>query len=139
MISTGKANRECALEDEYNHLRVQAKKAAAERNQEFTYVQNITGYPLFEVRNWDSNTFAVTRARPERAEASFFFDRENNRIVVQDENPEPLYLTVTLNDEGRCRFKINGKGEFLRWQVFRKTLEKLFCVDTEALDKNLSG
>ena len=34
-------------------------------------------------------------------------------------------LTLTLNDDGECRFKVDGEGEFLRWQVMRRFLEKL--------------
>ena len=37
-----------------------------------------------------------------------------------------MILTLTLNDEGECRFIIDGEGEFLRWQVARRALCRLF-------------
>ncbi len=38
----------------------------------------------------------------------------------------PITLTVRLNDDGECRFAINGKGEYLRWQIARRVLQPLF-------------
>ena len=37
-------------------------------------------------------------------------------------------LTLILNDDGKCRFKIDGEGgkEFLVWQVMRRALDGLF-------------
>ena len=34
-------------------------------------------------------------------------------------------LTLTLNDDGERRYRIDGKGEFVRWQVLRRLLEPL--------------
>ena len=38
-------------------------------------------------------------------------------------------LTLTFNNEGLCRYQINGAGEFLRWQVSRKALKELLFVN----------
>ena len=34
-------------------------------------------------------------------------------------------LSLTLNEEAECRYRINGKGEHLRWQVMKHALKKL--------------
>ena len=47
-------------------------------------------------------------------------------ILVQPPAPAKEFkLTLTLNDEGKCRFAINGEGEYKRWQVLRRALESL--------------
>ena len=51
---------------------------------------------------------------------------EDHISVTGATHQNPLRLTLTLNGEGECRFKINGKGEYRRWQVTRKALESLF-------------
>ena len=57
------------------------------------------------------------------------FALKDDRIVVGGSNIDPPWrmgLTLTLNDEGLCRFKIDGEGEYLRWQVARRALASLF-------------
>ena len=38
-------------------------------------------------------------------------------------------VKLILNDDGECRFQINDKGEYPRWQVVRKALKPLFSPD----------
>lgn len=55
------------------------------------------------------------------------FRLEDDHISVSGAtHQKPFCLTLTLNGEGECRFKINGEGEYRRWQVTRKALESLF-------------
>ena len=35
-------------------------------------------------------------------------------------------ITLTLNDNGQCRYRMDGEGEHLRWQIVRRALEPLF-------------
>ena len=37
-----------------------------------------------------------------------------------------LRVTLTLNNEGDCRLRVNGEGENQPWQVLRLALEDLF-------------
>ena len=53
------------------------------------------------------------------------FRLEVGRIMVYDADV-PYAITLTLNDEGECRFLIDGKGCYLRWQVLMRFLEPLF-------------
>lgn len=39
---------------------------------------------------------------------------------------EYVKITTTMNDDGECRFQIDGSGSYLRWQVLRHFLEPLF-------------
>ena len=34
-------------------------------------------------------------------------------------------VTLVLNDNGECRYQIDGEGEYLRWHVIRRALEPL--------------
>ena len=57
------------------------------------------------------------------------FELDGDRDLIKITNYKTdttLTVTLTLNDEGECRYKINGEGEYLRWQVARKVLEPLF-------------
>lgn len=60
-----------------------------------------------------------------RDRVRFCLDEENDRIEVKG-TEKSIILTLTLNDEGECRYQIDGKGEYLRWQVLRRILEPLF-------------
>ena len=60
---------------------------------------------------------------------SVSFDLRNESICVRasgDADEFPMTLTVQLDDKGECRFAINGKGEYLRWQVARRALQAIF-------------
>ena len=49
------------------------------------------------------------------------------QIISQwDEENSDIELTLVLNDDGECRFVIDGSGEYLRWQVARRALNSLF-------------
>ena len=57
------------------------------------------------------------------------FALEETGILVADGWNRPqrcMVITLTLNDEGQCRFVIDGEGEYLRWQVARRALYGLF-------------
>ena len=72
--------------------------------------------------------FRVMREAPSSYQCIMFLLRGEHISVVQDEmNGKQLFdLTVTPNDDGECRFKVDGEeGEFLRWQVARKALEDI--------------
>ena len=57
----------------------------------------------------------------------FELDGDKDLIAITDyATRTTLVVTLTLNDEGECRYKIDGEGEYLRWQVARKVLEPMF-------------
>ncbi len=57
-------------------------------------------------------------------------DHAQRDIIVVTKNASNLadkfHLTLTFTDKGECRLKVDGKGEYLRWQVSRKSLEEIF-------------
>jgi hypothetical protein len=69
--------------------------------------------------------FAVIRERRTRTD-SVNFTLEDTQIIVKNPGPGGVSFiaTLTLNDNGECRLKVNGK-ELEQWQVRRKALEDL--------------
>ncbi len=59
---------------------------------------------------------------------SVIFSLTEKGITVRDKNDKPMFeATLTLNDEGECRVKINGQErEF--WQMRKTALEGLFFI-----------
>ena len=77
----------------------------------------------------DSDNFSVERTEGPLDQCVVAFSLKNDGILVGDSSNEPpwkMKLTLTLNDTGACRFKIDGKGEYMRWQVARRALGPLF-------------
>ena len=72
--------------------------------------------------------FEVSRNRTTWEGASLQFCRNRKEIIVKDTRKETVVfkITLTLTEEGECRYQIDGKGEFLRWQVIRRALKPLF-------------
>jgi hypothetical protein len=54
-----------------------------------------------------------------------FFCRENAIIVQRSKGTPEIEATLTLNDEGECRVKIDGQEREL-WQMRKMALEELF-------------
>ena len=51
---------------------------------------------------------------------------DDSIIIVKKPGDRSYTVKLTLNHDGECRYKINGEGEYLRWQVARKVLEPMF-------------
>ena len=66
--------------------------------------------------------FVVFRPADVSRRASVTFKLEKDCILVGS-NPSSLVsfkVTLTLNDDGECRYKIDHKGEYKCWQVLRR-------------------
>ncbi|MGB6686324.1 MAG: hypothetical protein WBE76_00610 [Terracidiphilus sp.] len=75
----------------------------------------------------DGSTFIV--ARRERIGPRVVFFIKGEKIEIRDEVTTKNYVaSVTLNDEGRCKLKIEDR-EMELWQVRRLALESLFFGD----------
>ena len=121
------AREECSLFSEFTMLENNAKESTKIRNG------LSGGRPEFVFSNRLINhSFSVIRPRRyETEEQTVVFHLENDHILVQSNNTEPqagepLKLTLTLNDDGECRYRVNGKGEFRRWHVLMRSLEHIF-------------
>ena len=53
------------------------------------------------------------------------FSAEEERIIVKNDQGDEFKVTLALNDDGCCRYKIDGEGEYLRWEFVRKALKNL--------------
>ena len=122
------ARRACSLLCEALKLGNTVKQSVEERrkNAESDRRANI------EFREISKDHFCVChRPTPSYDDEDFdwcvHFIRETSRIAITQSNrkgsEKRFDVTLTLNDEGLCRYKIDGRGEYLRWQVARKALE----------------
>ena len=57
-------------------------------------------------------------------------------VVTGFKHNDQLRLTLTLDDDGDCLFKINGEGLYKRWQVIRRALEPLFFRLDDDIDSS---
>ena len=120
-----KARQDCSLSIEFIALHRTAQRNTEERQKGLG--------PDHEVRlkfkNIDDHKFMVLRSGPgSSGYVEFILHRDHITVEKSDLTAveQSFKLTLTLNDEGECRFKIDGKGEYLRWQVARKGLEEIF-------------
>ena len=83
----------------------------------------------------DSDNFRVEKTATLFGKHVVEFCLKNDGILVGGSDTDPpwrMKLTLTLNDEGSCRFKIDGKGEYMRWQVARRRLAPFSLMSREA-------
>ena len=76
-----------------------------------------------------SHSFKVERWPVEggKREHGVVFYLEGGHILITNRvQGNSFKVTVNLDDKGRCTYRIDGDGEYLRWQVIRKALEPLF-------------
>ena len=53
------------------------------------------------------------------------FVLHNDHIAVETSG-EKLSITLTLNNEGKCKLRVDGADELDRWQLRKLVLEELF-------------
>ena len=127
------ARDKCSLPNEFERLKllveanVRTRKSCMKKESVFD----------FAFHNSDESEFSVSRSPISGVYGStqtVSFSLKNSHILVTDgwKSPERrLCLTLTLTDDGECRFLIgNGEGEYLRWQIARRALCPLFFQGT---------
>jgi hypothetical protein len=76
------------------------------------------------IHNNANDAFTVLHNGGPGPQVKFYL--ESNQIRIEDEASHQMFLaTLTLNNEGRCKLRINDE-ELEQWQVRRMVLEKLF-------------
>jgi hypothetical protein len=111
----------CSVAIEFSELKKLAKANAQARDKQ---LGSNTGIEHSEP---SSSSFSIRRHEGGKNEQIVTFSLEESRILISDPRGAKDYeLTVTLNDEGECRFQIGGSGEFKRWQVLNRTLGRIF-------------
>ena len=127
------ARDQCSLPNEFERLKllveenVRTRKRCMKKESVFD----------FTFHNGDASEFSATRSPISGVHGStqtVSFSLRNDHILVTDRWKIPerrLCLTLTLTDDGECRFLIdNDEGEYLRWQIARRALCPLFFQGT---------
>ncbi len=123
-----KARLECSLFDEFVCLRSLIEKNVKQRQDALPPKSRFS----FQFKRDGLHEFSAIRYRCQSDAVTFSVSQECSHILVQG-STKSFRLTVTLNDDGECRFRINGeKEEYLSWQVARKSLEDLFVFEEAA-------
>ena len=122
-----KARSDCSANLEFCRLK---KKVKFDTEEKTNNRRHIDSHFVYRFEDFDGNEFIVTREYRHQNLSVNFILRENFIMITGDldDSKTDMELTLTLNYEGLCRFKIDGKGEYLPWQVSRKALEHLFFL-----------
>ena len=124
-----KARHECSFSVEFSRLHLSAKENVEERNKNLPPESAVD----FSFHNDSENHFEVHRTPAlglvgKRYEVIFL--RRNDHILIRNSFLNKNHtLTLTLNNDGECRFKVDGEGEYKRWQVLRMALEPIFFTN----------
>ncbi len=117
------ARHKCSVANEFTRLQALVEIYIAARKK------LLTSDALVDFRfETDRDQFTVARfpvsGANGRTYTVAFVLREDHIRVTSDWAHKNAFWTlrVTLNDGGECRFSIDGDGEYLRWQVARRTL-----------------
>ena len=110
----------CSLPKVFKDLRLQVEADVKTRN---ALRPNNSPYEFSVAGNGDDFTVLL---EAKDAHRSVIFSLAEHAILVRDDKGnQMLEVTVTFNDEGKCRLTVN-KEERELWQVRRLALEKLF-------------
>ena len=119
-----KARSECSLASVFHQLKLQITTYISQRN---AMLPKDVGY-IFKITGDSPDAFSAILAGigvPNHIYQAIDFILANREIVVRNRQVELFRGTVTLNDDGQCRLKMNGK-EFTLWQVRKMALEIQF-------------
>ena len=120
-----KARSECVLPLEFERVKDSVKNS----------IQEIQDHPRnFDICERSTREFWVYRPpnRDDSKSGVLFvlrMDEPNGGdhiAVINYLRDTSFEITLTLNDNGQCRYRMDGEGEYLRWQIVRRALEPLF-------------
>lgn len=116
------ARAKCSLPNEFEHLRSLVERDTATRKRHLPNDNSMD----FQFNEGGPDHFSVMRAPVRNVHGGTYvvtFHHRNDHILIEDGwGDRRLTLTLTLTDEGECRFVIDRKGEYHRWQVARRAL-----------------
>ena len=104
------ARKECSLVPKFAAMKVQAERNAA-----------IAGFKAEAA----GNCFTVFSGEGNRS-VTFTLEPGCISVCSMPTHLAKHKITLSLNDDGDCRYQIDGEGEYMCWQVLCRTLEKLF-------------
>ena len=114
------ARAHCSISALFEQLVLEVEEDVNQRNKQRT---EMSRYKF--TTNQSGNVFNVYSDSGGTERHFVYFKLETNKITVKDDNALLFEATVTLNDGGECKPKINGQEREL-WQMRRMALEKLF-------------
>ena len=112
----------CSTAEIFKQLQMEAERDVKIANSVF----ELQGFLEFRITaNTAHDVFIASREGHLNHEVKFSLDAE--KIHVKRDGQSDLEITLTLNNNGQCRLKVNGEDEELEvWQVLRMSLENLF-------------
>ena len=123
------ARRNCSFSTEYIEFKNAVKRSVEERRKD---LPDDRGADVrFKEESNEPTKFSVHRGTPgHEGHTMILFSLVDGEILVaqakgfhQTSRPR---MSLTLNDQGECRYKIGDEGPYLRWQVVRWAVEALF-------------
>jgi len=126
-----KARADCSVLVVFNQLRLAV--------EEDIKIINVTPRPLeyqpsFGIRsNWAGDCFVVFQVENSSLRVEFNCQRDYFEVTTQDN--KQFKVTLTLNNEGRCKLRVDGGEELEEWQLRRMMLEDLFFTSSQGVLK----
>ena len=117
------ARQSCTLQTEFERMRMDCHEAIRQRNLQFEDFNTQHGRSMFGIDHVkERSVFIVLRNDDSVRETHFVL--KNGEIVIVPKPEKKMVVTLSLTENGECRYKIDGEGEYLRWQVIRRALEE---------------
>ena len=120
------ATEECSLAYHFAKLEATAKYAGDTRQEAHKrrHSESRTIY-RFQIEQ-EGKIFLVCRDDECSGTGVRFTMKDDHILAEETRERTQSKITLTLNEDGECRYQIDGKEkEYLRWQVLRKTLKDL--------------
>lgn len=118
-----KARSECSVGRVFSQIFIETEQDVKDIN----LLPTTPGYPpvTFDVQKHEMGTsFLVFEVG--NIQTLVRFALGSDRIAIDMPDGKRLTVTLTLNNDGACKLKVNGDGELERWQVRRMALESFF-------------
>jgi hypothetical protein len=111
----------CSTAEVFKRLQLEAERDVEAANSVF----ELAGFLEFRITT--NSAHDVFIAAREGHPTQIKFSLGSGKIHVKRDGQSDLEITLTLNNNGQCRLKVNGEDEELEvWQVLRMSLENLF-------------
>ena len=115
----------CSIESEFVRLEQAAKDATETRQAVLKEQQPDTTIEYGVSSDGYNETFVVSVTNKNFSSwgGNVIFTRKQDHILVESKTHDkfkPRKVTLTLNNEGNCRYRVDGKPEeYLRWQIIK--------------------
>ena len=122
------ACRECSVDHEFDKLRDAIEDAIEEVQEDPPLEAESYAYTFHFKEAEPGEMFSASRHMAGRPVRTACFIKGKKDIAVEA-GVQQTTLTMAMNHSGECRYKINGEGKYLRWQVVREMIGELLMLD----------